>query len=264
MEALKAVLLKLVAFGAGFALIVCGLFGFWTWRESRSHPPRAWDTHAIQAKYERVVTEGDDNELLIFYSLTNNTDYDYTITSENDVSLSLKSTKDSGLIQGKGALRPTLPFYLPARQTMRFELHMAYQTPNKKPVFVSSNEEMDGYQRRLEQYVAAHFSTVTGFVMFDARQRYQVDLPVGWVRNSNGTRSASSASEVSCPPNGYKFVDSSIECDGTVPAEISRNQNVKTKRACYDATSGKLYPDIAQEFGGHLVSCDSGRFLVTR
>jgi hypothetical protein len=76
-----------LSFGAGLAITLTLIFGAYSWFENR---PRPWDSKSITASYDGVDTEGDKNTLVFYYTLQNNTDFDYSIDDVATVTLLVK------------------------------------------------------------------------------------------------------------------------------------------------------------------------------
>ena len=142
-------------------------------------PSKPWDTKSLTAEFEYV--NANEDGLSFGYAVTNNTDFDYNISSDSQVSVTIKQTNQPTLTDAAGVVTPKVPFFLPARQKMSLEVHMSISTPFKEPPSHASKEEKDKYKAELKAHMnETPFSEVDGFVMFDPAKRYQVIFPPGW------------------------------------------------------------------------------------
>jgi hypothetical protein len=167
-----------LSFGAGLAITLLLIFGVYSWFKNR---PRAWDNKSITANYDGVDTEGDKNTLVFYYTLQNNTDFDYSIDDVAKITLLVKLERQKSLSGGKNDsfLKGDFPLFLPAKQRLRFGIHLGYPY-EKKGKDNPSREEQVQYRKEVASYVKNELSNVDGFVLFDEAKRYQVDFPPGW------------------------------------------------------------------------------------
>ncbi len=92
----KRSLLVGVAWGVGTAMGLAMLVGGYIWYSSRPSPPvppKPWNSSAIRAEYDTAYTEGDENNVVIYYTLENTTDFDYRIEDGQNVMMSSKAGK---------------------------------------------------------------------------------------------------------------------------------------------------------------------------
>lgn len=169
-----------MSFGAGVVITAALILGTFFWYESR---PKPWNSTAIAAIYNSIDTEGEKNTFVFYYTLENNTDFDYKISFLSDVVLLAKLKRGdslSGKINDK-FFQPDYRILLPARQRIRFAIHLGYpyvyDIPRKED---ATDEEKEKYRNELKAYASKKFSNLNGFVIFDEKHRYQINFPKGW------------------------------------------------------------------------------------
>ena len=126
--------------GLGFALGTALVFGSFVWYKSR---PKAWDSHAIKASFDRLGTLDETKSLTFFYVLENTSKSDFLLESNSNINL-------TGRLQKEGALSEDF----------------AYVTVQKYPVFIPSKKKglvaltvpfpfVDECQQEIEKKVAS-------------------------------------------------------------------------------------------------------------
>jgi hypothetical protein len=97
------------------------------------------------------------------------------------ITLLVKLERQKSLSGGKNDsfLKGDFPLFLPAKQRLRFGIHLGYPY-EKKGKDNPSREEQVQYRKEVASYVKNELSNVDGFVLFDEAKRYQVDFPPGW------------------------------------------------------------------------------------
>jgi hypothetical protein len=188
MPSWKKILLRSAGFGAGFAVALCGVVGFWIWYGDRPKPPKAWNKEAITAEYDYVRPAGDKNNLVFYYTLQNNTDFDYRIDSDAEIEISsrLRKQKEFGEFAGKKDLTTEYPVFLPARNRVRFFLNIPYAYPVREKSDPTDDQQRE-YTTEVARYVTKEMSNLDGFVLFDAKNRYEIDFPAGWEKRAKET-----------------------------------------------------------------------------
>jgi hypothetical protein len=195
----RRMFIRAAGFGAGFALALISVAGTWLWYSNRPKPPRPWDGHAITAEYDYVTTKGDNNNIAVYYTLQNNTDFDYEIRSLDQVQLAAKLERENSISverSEEGFLTADFPVFVPARGRSRCGIHLRFPYPEKSDNKAPDNEQHD-YGTRLAKFMTSEFSNLDGFVFLDSGRRYRVELPSGWKTRSkealraktNGTKS---------------------------------------------------------------------------
>jgi hypothetical protein len=169
--------------GAGFAVLLAVIVGGVIWYSSR--PPKPWNSAAIKATYDSIDTEGDKRTFVFDYTLENETDADYKVNSDALVTVAgrLQTQKSLSMLGGhEGVVKIDYPIFVPARQRVRFAIHLlAY--PYKGELKLNSDasrEERRNYYKALEGYVRKELANLDGFVLFDEVNRYQINFPKGW------------------------------------------------------------------------------------
>jgi hypothetical protein len=182
----KQLFVRAFGLGAGFGLVCVSLVGAWLWHSSRPKPPRAWDAHAIIAEYDYVITEGDDNDIAVYYTLQNNTDFDYEIRSIDQVQFAAKLEQEHSISverPDEGHVTADFPLFVPSRGRSRFGIHLKFPYSEKSNDKASDDEKHD-YGTRLAKFMTSEFSNLDGFVFLDSGRRYRVEFPGGWKERS--------------------------------------------------------------------------------
>jgi hypothetical protein len=183
----KRMFLKAAGFGAGFAILLILIGGGLLWYSNRPKPPKAWDAHAIVAEYDYVTTQGDANNIAVYYTLQNNTDFDYEIPSADQIQLAAKLGRENSLSiekSGGDALAGDFPVFVPAHGRTRFGLHLRYPYGEKYDSAASEDERYD-FGTKLAKYMTTELTNLDGFVVLDQTRRYKIELPSGWKARSN-------------------------------------------------------------------------------
>jgi hypothetical protein len=181
----KQILLKAAGFGAGFALFVCLILGFWSWYSKRPKPPKPWDTQKITAEYDVATTETTQNKnetFAIAYTLQNNTDYDYEIRDKESVILAglLKRQKSASTNWDENWLHYDTPVFLPAHGRVRFSIHLGYPYEDAPKEPTEDDKAIYEYHTGIAKYLKNKLSNLDGFVLYDQTNRYEIVLPNGW------------------------------------------------------------------------------------
>jgi hypothetical protein len=157
--------------GLGFAVTLGLILGGTLLYQARPQTPKAWNTSALTATFDGVGVEGADHRLAFYYVVENNTGLDYQLPDHFDVSV-MSKLKGGSLSFDNGAFKADDEMFLPAKMGVRFAIHTKWRCPD--PVAdPSANGALTGY-------VAKIAPDLDGFVLFDQRNRYQIDLPKGW------------------------------------------------------------------------------------
>jgi hypothetical protein len=170
MSSLKRVIFIGLSFGAGFAIT-------W-WYQAR---PKPWNTKAITASYKNADTEGILNLVVIFYSLANNTNYDYTLQDYKNIYLATKlinkdihERKDDDSIA-----KIDYPLFIPAKHSVQIQLHLIYSVPDKTQT-VATEEDRIKSHKEIETYISKELINLDGFVLFDKKNHYKIEFHRGW------------------------------------------------------------------------------------
>jgi len=171
----KKLLLVGVAWGVSTAIGLAAIAGGYLWYESRPKPPKPWNTTAIVSSDDAPSfdTTGDDKEIHFTYTLHNATEVDYEIGPETEIRITFKNS-DGSLTEPLPNEVATLrrPVFIPARQKAMSRLSVVFgNVPQKKTI-----ETDEQYHERLREFCKQEMGD-TGFVLFDERNRYQINLP---------------------------------------------------------------------------------------
>lgn len=74
-----------------------------------------------------------------------------------------------------------LPVFIPAGQQGRIMLSFAPSDFDIPPQKIAESDEK--FQQRIQSYLRQNYGSTTGFVIFDASSRYQIDLP-NWLNEA--------------------------------------------------------------------------------
>jgi hypothetical protein len=194
LESWKKIAIRAAGFGAGFALLAALIIWTFAWWSARPVKPKPWNTSAITASFEGLDMEGDKNTLVFVYTLQNNTDFDYRISDENEIHLAATLKKSKSLsFDTSRFLKTDYPLYIPAKQRVRFMLHVNYPYEIKEDMSAPDDVRHD-WETTVCQYVDKEFSNLEGFALLDDKSRYQVNIPNGWTaRGKESLRVKSSA-----------------------------------------------------------------------
>jgi len=178
MEKLRRVIYFGLAFGASFALVGALIGGGMYLWVSRTQP---WNTSAISALYDRVHTEGDNNTLVFSYTVVNNTDRDWRVSANDQISIFAQLAKQDALSASGVSEWLTIekPLFVPSKKRVQFDVHLKYSYPEKLKAN-ASREERKEFNQKVERWVHTNLSNLTGFTLFDERNKYEIHLPGGW------------------------------------------------------------------------------------
>jgi hypothetical protein len=190
----KRLLVISASAGAGFALVLAILAGGLFWYKSRPKAQSAWNSSAITAKFATIefsTNPTDGIGFLFSYDLENNTNRDYrflgrasdepkgwtrveVVPTAGAVSVFiLKKLKSSGSLAQDNDINWDSVF-LPARKKVRFQIRASYPYDDS----FRATERDD--RHKLAAFVNARLEEVDGFVLFDEKNRYQIDFLSSW------------------------------------------------------------------------------------
>src|SRR5277367_6172363 len=104
-----------VGWGIGTAVGLMVLVGAFFWYEGRTKTPKAWNTTAVTAEYDYALTEGSNNDIVVFYTLENTTDFDYRVDDAHDIAISAKLLKENSLVPFTPEEKIDYPIFVPAK-----------------------------------------------------------------------------------------------------------------------------------------------------
>jgi hypothetical protein len=194
----KRILLKVVGFGAGFAIVACLVAGILNWHLTQPKPPTPWNTVAIKAEFCRLTASSDGSNLQIEYVLENTTDEDYRcVDSQSRQSL----LKIAAMLQDKSdltfnfeGLQLNCPIVIPPKQKASIIVTLpsnGYPNFSRELNKDASSDEVGIYMFRqavlaligpipVSEWINQKMPNLNGFVLFDETRRYQIILPPGW------------------------------------------------------------------------------------
>lgn len=178
MSAIKRWIITGLSFGAGFAITLAIIIGLFIWHENK---PKPWDTKAITSIYDTADIEGDNSTFVFYYTLQNNTDKDYTINDASDFVLLSKLKRQNSLsgTNTQDLLKIDTPILLPAKQRLRFAIHLGYPYENKS-IVGPTKEDKEKFRKEIGLYLQKEIPNLNGYVLFDKTNRYQINFNRGW------------------------------------------------------------------------------------
>jgi len=183
----KTIVLRSFGFGAGFALALCAVAGFWLWYSGRPKPQKPWNKQAITAEYDYVRPEGDKDNLAFNYVLENNTNSDYRVDSDSGVEITGELKQENEFSQfGRRYITTEFPIFVPAKSRVRISLSIPYTYPIKEKDDPTLDERKK-YTTDVAKYVMDKMGNLNGFVIFDTSNRYEIDFPNGWEERAKQT-----------------------------------------------------------------------------
>ena len=186
METWKKIFLRAAGFGAGAIVAAAVIVGVLVWWSKRPEKLKPWNTSAITASFDSIVTEDDTNlsTMVFVYTLQNNTDVDYQVQDGSSIHLGAMLQRSKAFSFDKSDfLRTDYPIYLPAKSRVRFKLHVRYPYSIREDLTASDDARHD-WQTKICKFVNDEFSNLSGFVLMDERSRFQVTMPNGWTERS--------------------------------------------------------------------------------
>jgi len=172
--AVKRLLLRSAAFGAGFAIVLSLIVGSWIWYSGRPEPSTPWNTTAIVAKEPPDFSVIEDGKKAVFvYRVENTTDADYQLDSGAQIRLMFRNKM--GILIGEpypAEKALELPIFMPAKQRAM----VAFTFPSSGIPQRESSESDAQFHERLRAYCKESLEG-RGFVLFDDLHRYQINLP---------------------------------------------------------------------------------------
>jgi hypothetical protein len=178
MTTVKKLIIIGASAGASFAVVLASLAAVLMWWESRPKPPLPWNAQAFSASFESIETTDADKKIAFRYMLRNNTDSDYRIESNTGISLMGKLEKPASLQGNEGEFKFALPFFVPAREQVRFEIKSVLGFKGESKASAGTDQEPS--DKEIGAFVNKKIGNLNGFVLFDEARRYKIDFPKGW------------------------------------------------------------------------------------
>jgi len=178
----KEIVIKFSSFGAGFAFMLALIIGLIIWVGSRPKSPQPWNATGITATFDYADTEGPENTIVVFYTLENNTPHDYIMDDDSNAIILVKLEKQKSLSGKKDdeALRIDKHLFIPSKHRLSLAVHLNYPFDKKKLGDKSTLDERHDYRKSVGEYIDKELSNLGGFVLFDVKNRYEINLPKGW------------------------------------------------------------------------------------
>jgi|SRR5882724_547992 len=185
----KRILLKAAGFGAGAVFATAIVIALLFWYTTRPVKPKLWNRDAIAAEYYRILTtDQPDSKLQFEYVLENKTDKDYELQkySAPKIAAKLEDTNSLTGFADENEIVLKLPVFVPAHQKTRITISMPSYgfSPSTHLTGSSTPEESHRHHAEVAAHVTKQMSNLNGFVLFDESNRYQVELPNGWKKET--------------------------------------------------------------------------------
>ncbi len=166
-----------ISAGVSLALVVA--IGAVAWYVSRPPAPKPWNTAAIVASYDGPSTEGEENTIVFSYVLENRSPQDYKLTDAAKPTLMARLEKQKSLSRADDHLRIDLPIFIPAGHRHRLQIHLNYRFKESLPTKPTA-EDRAAFKKKLVTYLNEEAGNLSGFVLFDEDNRYEISFPKGW------------------------------------------------------------------------------------
>ncbi len=169
--------------GVGAVIAVALIIGGILWYQSRPEPQKPWNTIAVKASFDFLSTEGDKNTLCFYYTLENRTDIDYRLSSTDAESFAAKLERAGSLsVLNEDELKIDLPIFIPAKHKVRATVHLSYSCDEHQENYLDEQKEPDRarFQAAVGAWVKKKMPNLDGFVLFDKKNRYEIEFPKGW------------------------------------------------------------------------------------
>jgi hypothetical protein len=174
MENWKKIVLKAAAFGAGFAVVAAIFLGVTLWWSGRPPKPKPWDSKSITATFITAKSYGGADSYFEFeYGLKNNTDGDYRLPEK----LTVMSKNGSDTLQEVAAPWTPVNVFVPSHQTIDYKLTISY-----KSLFGDRTPDPD--RAKEIDFLNQQMQNSKGYVIFDEVNRYEIDFPSGFSKQS--------------------------------------------------------------------------------
>ena len=156
-----------------------------------AQPPAAtaapvWNASAVQSSFAGVQVKEVDatHAALIFsYDLDNNTDVDYRV-AKGPATVVMTRLKSSGSVSSEEPVELDNSVFLPARNRTRIAVEV---TRNFNwPTGLPGTQIGPVNQEKFRGLVAQEVANLSGFVLFDQAEHFQIELPGGWPELSAG------------------------------------------------------------------------------
>jgi hypothetical protein len=171
----KIVVLKFVAFGAGFAIMAGAIAAGALWYSRRPRPEKPWNQSAIKASsYTQALASIESDRAVgdFRYTLQNTTDRDYKLPA--DATIMVRLAQDMSYREVPD-MTSDHNLYIPAGQ----KVNVSITLPIRYSDYNFSKAKADD-DKQLAPFMNSRLAEIDGFVLFDPTNRYKVDFPNGW------------------------------------------------------------------------------------
>lgn len=177
MDRWKVVLLKFVGIGLGLGLAAAlALAGYVAYLHRPVHQP-AWDTHALTTSILRVNVQ-EDGFYNFFYSVKNNTDKDFSISSADQVTI-VGVTENGDITSCSDCLKLRLPLFIPAHESAQALLTLQYKYPGDAELGGTDEQKEVAHKAELA-YLTKEYGGLDGFAIFDDGNRTKIVFKSDW------------------------------------------------------------------------------------
>ena len=153
--------------------VAAGSWALWSLYQLRSS--REWDANAIRTAYVGAQLRETDSahaSLLLSYQLTNTTNADSRL-ADGPTFVVMSRIKSDRTLSSQEDVRLSYATFLPARQSARVALEV--RSPFAWPA--ENDPQMDS---KLKDFVNQRLEGISGFVLFDGADHFQIEFPSGW------------------------------------------------------------------------------------
>jgi hypothetical protein len=170
--------LKAAGFGGGCAAVLCLLAIGLVWYSHRPKPPRPWNKAAFKSQFYRVYTSPETKHFVFDYVIENTTNSDYRLGSSSEFNMTVISDGHLAMCEECVTL-PTLPIFIPAGRKMLVPIQLNSTVPSDLEIQLHGVTDEDG-GKIVKKYVAMHYTQLEGFILYDEKNRFEIDFPKGW------------------------------------------------------------------------------------
>jgi len=146
----------------------------------RPQQPSPWNSGSIQGTFAGVQVHQVDAghaTLMFSFDLDNNTDTDYRF-SKGPNTVVMSRLKSDGSLRSDDSIELDTSVFVPARNRTRIAVQVT--RPFNWPPGLPETQIGPINQIKFRQFVADEVANLTGFVLFDQANHFQVELPGGW------------------------------------------------------------------------------------
>ena len=173
----KRLFIKAAGFGAGFAIVVCGIVGFALWHSSR---PKPWNHELVTAEYDGAQAVGDKNHIQFIWVLVNHSNQDYRLNDDSQLLYEATLEHEKALSAlPKGTLTLHFPIFVPARGRAWLGVELDYPYPEHLQENATADDRK-AFNHKIENFFYSKSGNIRGFELLDEERRIAIDLPGKW------------------------------------------------------------------------------------